>query len=166
MQSTWKFQKDKIDQKYRDLYNNSQRQTKKGEESYKELQKFHNEQKRQKEENKIRQGEYAHLLKTQVDIKNNGNKPHESDKPNHVYLGKYKLHRNSSLPMIPGIHSDSSLTGVRDLDTYNMKIKGPRGSIDLLKGANKAKNLLDSYKSTAPSLKHTNSAMRISSKHI
>lgn len=81
-------------------------QTKRGEESYKEFQRFKEHEQRIKEEFKNHQSQYADFLRGQVRNKNDQTKfEEESHKPNHIYLGKYKLHRNSSLPMVPGINS-------------------------------------------------------------
>mmetsp|Transcript_2034 Transcript_2034/g.1833 ORF Transcript_2034/g.1833 Transcript_2034/m.1833 type:complete len:388 (+) Transcript_2034:53-1216(+) len=163
MKSTWKFQKDRIHEKYKKLSKNPQSKTEMGLQSYGEYKKFESEQKKEKEENKERQSIYAGLLKNQVDIKKTGKVGLEVDKPNHVYLGKYKLNKNSSLPMIPGIHSDSSLTGIGPVDSYNIKFKGKgnRASYETLEGMNKTRNLLNSYKTTIPNSKF-NSGMKLS----
>ena len=166
MKSAWQFQKNRIEQKYKEVSGVPHEKTKMGRESFQQFQQYKEEQKRALESNRKRQNQYAELLKSQVNLKNTGKIIPQSDKPNHVYLGKYKLHKNSSLPMIPGIHSDSSLTGVGLLDTYNHKFKGTRVSQGNLEGRNKTRNLLDSFKSGIPNNKHSISGIKQSSKNL
>mmetsp|Transcript_12264 Transcript_12264/g.12300 ORF Transcript_12264/g.12300 Transcript_12264/m.12300 type:complete len:344 (-) Transcript_12264:22-1053(-) len=160
MRSAWQFQKDKIEQKYNEVSRIPEMKTKMGDSSYKKFQEYQEEQKKMRLDNKNMQTQYAGLLKTQVDIKKDSKKVSEADKPNNIFIGKYKLHRNSSLPMIPGIHSNSSLTGVGDLDSFTNKFKGSRVPQEALEENRRTRNLLNSYKTSIPNAKLGKSALK------
>ena len=128
IKDAWEFQKSRIDQKYREMNQVPTLKTKMGEESYQHFQKYQEEVAKSKSDMKDRQSTYAQMLKQQVNLKKDALKKPELDKMNTTYLGKYKLSRNASLPMIPGIHSTSSLTGMNPLQSYTHKFKGTRVS--------------------------------------
>jgi hypothetical protein len=122
--SAYEFQKSSIDNKYRQMFDNTNSKTMMGEQSYQEYLKYKGEVQKQKEDKIRGQSAYANILKTQVkfhdDVKKDPNKHIQGQ----VYLGKYKLKNNSSMPMIPGISSVSALNGLSPVKNYNMKFKG------------------------------------------
>jgi hypothetical protein len=124
LKSTWQFQKSSIDNKYRQMLDNTNNKTMMGEQSYQEFLKYQGEVQKQKDDNKRGQSEYANLLKTQVKFHNVVKQDPNKDIQGQVYLGKYKLKNNSSMPMIPGISSVSALNGLSPVKNYNMKFKG------------------------------------------
>ena len=108
MKNVYEFQKDRINEKYKQLSTKASTVTKMGEMSEQELEKFRNQVFMEKLENKQRQSDYAQFLTTQVKSKKWEDKSLENEDMN-ASLGKYKLSRNSSVPMIPGISNASSL---------------------------------------------------------
>ena len=100
--------KDRVNEKYKELSNKAIIITKRGEMSEQELQRYREEILKEKMENKQRQSQYADFLTTQVKSKKWEDRSIENEDMN-VSLGKYKLGRNSSVPMVPGISSVSTL---------------------------------------------------------
>lgn len=108
MKNVYEFQKDRINQKYKQLATKASVVTKMGEMSEQELQKYRDQLAMEKMENRQRQTDYAQFLTTQVKSKKWEDKSLENDDVN-ASPGKYKISRNSSVPMIPGISSVSNL---------------------------------------------------------
>jgi hypothetical protein len=165
--SAWQFQKNSIDQKYRQMLEDTSNKTKNGEQSYQEYLKYQSELQKQKEENRARQGEYANVLKTQVKFNNIIKQDPNKEIQGQVFLGKYKVKNNSSMPMIPGISSVSALNGLSPTKNFSLKFKGlgPKKSImNSSMDAINTKTLLDYYNGKLPNNKLGLSSTKFSSK--
>lgn len=163
LKSAYRFQKDRIDSKYRQLNQTSLNKTKMGEQSYEEFRRFKEDEERQKQEARARQSDYANALKYQVHIKENRNTINDEDVKNDTYLGKYKLHKNSSLPMIPGINSVTSFAG-KGWQTNQARLRHHRLSHERLPSTldmaspDLTRNKLLAYKNSIPDLKQSSKA--------
>ena len=109
LKSVYEFQKDRINEKYKELSTKASTITKMGEMSEQELQKYRDEQLMAKMDNKQRQSSYADFLTTQVKSKKWDDKSNENQDMN-MSIGKYKVSRNSSVPMVPGISSVTKIS--------------------------------------------------------
>jgi hypothetical protein len=164
LKSTWQFQKSSIDNKYRQMLDNTNSKTMMGEQSYQEYLKYQGEVQKQKEDNKRGQSEYANLLKTQVKFHNGVKQDPNKDIQGQVYLGKYKLKNNSSMPMIPGISSVSALNGLSPVKNYNMKFKGMGPKKYLMNSSMDTKSFAEYHNGKLPNNKLGLSTTKFSSK--
>lgn len=165
--SAYEFQKNSIDQKYRQMLENTYNKTKNGEQSYQEYLKYQTELQKQKEENRTRQGEYANVLKTQLKLNNVIKQDPNKQLPGQVFLGNYKVKNTSSMPMIPGISSVSALNGLSPVKNYSIKFKGLGPKKSLMNSSMDAintKTLLDYYNGKLPNNKLGLSSTKFSSK--
>lgn len=151
LKSAWRFQKDRIDEKYKQISMEAVNKTKRGEESWKEYLKYKDYLNQEKAENKYKQSNYYQFLKSQVDMKENKNQANNAS-PN-VFLGAYKVKNSSKMPMVPGINNSSNLIDknykANAFRHHRLSYDQLPNTMDLV-GAYKTRNSLQNYKTLAP----------------
>mmetsp|Transcript_10760 Transcript_10760/g.12093 ORF Transcript_10760/g.12093 Transcript_10760/m.12093 type:complete len:250 (-) Transcript_10760:16-765(-) len=109
IKSAFEFQKERINERYREISEKSTNVTKKGEMSALEFYKMKEDEWQQRRDSKVRKSQYADILKSQMGTKERRDLRDALDETDNISMGRYKLCRNSSVPMVPGISSKSTL---------------------------------------------------------
>jgi len=161
-QSAWKFQKDQINQKYKQMSENSNNKTKMGTQSWAEHLKDKEYMDNEKSENKARQSDYYKFLKSQINMKENKNQLNQADLAQNVFLGAYKVKKNG-VPMVPGISSVSPMVGKpfkeeSTMKRHRMSYEQLPNTLDLV-GTYKSRNGMKGANTSMPEVKQQSKSL-------